>query len=98
MEEAMTFLKDFPRDLDPFPMEEIFQRALGYNEVNSERLMELEIIYLRTKNKRRVLFVKDHDNERTYLKTLPNLPADEEGDHLTECNVDDASSSGNDGS
>lgn len=47
---------------------------------------ELERIWKTSKNKKRVLFVKDHDKDVTYLKTLPNLPDDEQ---LTECNVED---------
>ena len=47
---------------------------------------ELERIWKTSKNKKRVLFVKDNDKDVTYLKTLPNLPDDEQ---LTECNVED---------
>jgi len=38
---------------------------------------ELERIWKTSKNKKRVLFVKDNDKDVTYLKTLPNLPDDE---------------------
>ncbi len=34
------------------------------------------------------MFVKDHDLDITYLKTLPNLPDDE---IMTECNVEEDS-------
>jgi len=63
----------------------IVNQACAFTQVSESRLQELERLYQKNKNKKRVLFVKD--NDFTYLKTLPNLPDDEE--NITECNIDD---------
>lgn len=49
------------------------------------------MIYKNSKNRKRVLFVRDQDLNITYLKTLPNLPDDEV---MTECNVEEDSEEG----
>ena len=83
----MQLLKEFTKDLK-IPIRDLFAKALQYTQVTNDRLRELEIIYGSSKNKKRVLFVKDHDKNITYLKSLPNLPDDEQ---MTECNVEDDS-------
>lgn len=59
--------------------------ACSFTQVTEGRLKDLERLYQKNKNRKRVLFVKD--NDFTYLKTLPNLPDDEE--NLTECNLEE---------
>lgn len=87
MEEAMDYLKEFP-SIKRLPIQEIFANALKFTQVTPGRLAELAHIYKTNKSKKRVLFVKDQDQNVTYLKTLPNLPDDEQ---MTECNVDEES-------
>ena len=62
--------------------------ALRITEVSESRMQELELLYNRHKGHKRVLFVKEsslginHSHElttdRTVLKTLPNLPNDDD--------------------
>jgi hypothetical protein len=87
MEEAIEFLKEFPREKD-LPIKELFTKALEFTSVTPQRMQDLEAIYRTSKNKKRVLFVKDNDLDVTYLKALPNLPDDEV---MTECNVEEDS-------
>eukprot|EP00347_Sterkiella_histriomuscorum_P014107 403362144 len=84
MEDAMEYLKDFQVQ-NKLPIQQIFTRALEFTQVTPARLVELQKIYKTSRSNKRILFVKDQDKDVTYLKTLPNLPDDEQ---MTECNVD----------
>jgi hypothetical protein len=81
MEDCLNFLKLLPKSIqDP---QKLFLRALEMDQVTDQRMLELELLWSKSKSKKiRVLFVKEKCasaalTERTYIKTLPNLPADD---------------------
>ena len=55
---------------------QIFLRAIGFSQVTPKKMKDLEVLWLRSKSMRRVLFVKELSapSDRTYIKTLPALP------------------------